>query len=312
MSEATAGASTVTSGELSTGGIRPSVGPHRKPDAAILLESPRAALRVRLLVPATAAVAAVFSLVAGAGDGLLWRGVLAWIAIHASFAWTAIWSLHDFRPVEYPRLGEHARAWMRVLVRALLREGTWCATVVAIVLVGLFGLVLGAIPGLGDILFVLWTATIGLALFVAAAFLAIAALASFPILVPMTAADASDALTAVSASLSYVRRRSLAYATWIGQVTLATALALVPFAAITGIVAWLLVAVTAWHEGGMPPAASDVLDALSWGSVTSSSGVWSAKLCWWWLGGFVLASLEVGATRIFLCLRRSVDGVPLS
>lgn len=285
-------------------------------DSVFLLRAAFGALRVRLLLSWTVGLGLVTYLCRVVGDpALAWLpALLAWIAGLFGAACVSVSAARHVRVNEKLPLKRSLGVAGRATVCAFTAQVAWAAAAGTLFLLALSGQYLNFIPQLGDLLFSVWNYSLGLvAVFVVSA-MVVAAVGFYPLVVPFAVVERPDPIAALTASLDYVRRRPLKYFFGCFTVLVGTLLALVPFALVSVLAAALVLGSRLLQAGevtpthGIVPAVLAVLERLS----PADGSVPETQVLGLWIAAFAAVSLQLGCTRIFLILRRDVDGVPMS
>ena len=281
----------------------------------LLWSTPAGALSLRLLLPwalGLTALAFGFRCVTGSvSAGFL--AAVTWFVLLLGQAWVSAWSSRSVRSRARLPLRQHLAIVLKSMPCALMVQLTWLGIWAGIVLLAALGLTLIWIPGWGETLFLIWLYSAGAVLCFLAAVVSLLGMVSSSLVVPFTVIEHRNTVAAFTTCLSYVRRRPLKYFWALLVVLCSTTLALVPFAAVATLAAMLLGLL---YLVGTRPVPTPAAYLSELGEILRSGGSGTAQETYWilaafsvWIAAFCVVSFQVGLTRIFLILRRDIDGV---
>lgn len=272
-----------------------------------LWSTPRGALRLRVLLPCWMGVLVVWT--------LFRAGCPSWVAVAIAailglltVTWVAAFAARDLCGPANLTLGHHARLVLRGLPCILQALGGLAAMVGLCLALACAGSLLRELPWAGPVLASIWLWTAGVLLCLLAAVCVLVGVPALLLTVPFAVAEVPDSMVAVSATQSYVRARPLRLAGSLLAVVAASLLALIPLGMVlltTGLLVGSVDGLVAPKQVFLAfVEAVQRGDAASWPAGLLASAVA--------LAGFLWASWAVGLTRVYLRLRREVDGTPVT
>jgi hypothetical protein len=231
--------------------------------------------------------------------------VAAWVSLHAAGEASA---------GEAPGWKALARGVRRSAPALLLAASVTVAIPAFLSSVAMAGGLLSRIPWVGGALWTSWTLTAGLCLCLAAAGWILVGLPALLLQPAASVIEEPFGFDLVSRTTSYVRRRPLRLAAGLVLAAVSALLGTLVFALFLLLGLTLLEGIRDVALGYFPDLILDSMALLAFAAGRHGPcplGPWVGPMLWL-VPAFFVAALLAGLTRLYLVLRREVDGTPLA
>jgi hypothetical protein len=290
--------------------------PSWRDDVAWILRSARSAFRLRILLVAWPWLLLLEALGRGISGVPMAVGFslllfLGWLLLAA---WVSLLAAGEASGGEDPGWKDLARGVRRSAPALLLAASMTLAIPAFLSSIALAGGLFSRIPWVGGSLWVAWALTAGLILSLAAAGWLLVGLPALLLQPAASVIEEPFGFDLVSRTTSYVRRRPLRLAGGLAAAAVSALLGTLVFALFLSLCLTLLEGIRDVALGTFPDLLLDFQEL--WPFVTArdsagSPGPWAGPILRL-VPAFFVAALFAGLTRLYLILRREVDGTPLA